>query len=68
MLAELLSREHRGRIVSAVCVRYQSDLAYLRAHRELERQPGGMIDVLHKRGFVSDRPKQPGNVHFERYW
>lgn len=38
MLAELLLRGHRGRIVSTVCVRYQRDLGYLDAHRELEKR------------------------------
>lgn len=38
MLAELLARGHQGNIVSAVCVRKQRDLAYLKGHRELERQ------------------------------
>jgi ferredoxin--NADP+ reductase len=36
MLAELLTRGHRGRIISVTCVRYRHDLAYLAAHRELE--------------------------------
>ncbi|TWU09204.1 Ferredoxin--NADP reductase [Symmachiella macrocystis] len=35
MLAELLQREHRGKIVSAVCVRYRSDLAYLDTHKQV---------------------------------
>ncbi len=38
MLAELLSRGHRGHLVSCVCVRKFSDLAYLHVHRELERR------------------------------
>ncbi len=38
MLAELLSRGHRGRILSAVCVRYRSDLAYLETHQKLTEQ------------------------------
>jgi len=38
MLAELLSRQHRGRIVSITCVRFLKDLAYLEQHRELERR------------------------------
>lgn len=36
MLAELLSRDHRGRIVSVVGARYRRDLAYEPAHRTLE--------------------------------
>jgi ferredoxin--NADP+ reductase len=36
MLAELLSRAHRGRIVSVCCVRYRKDLAYLARHRALQ--------------------------------
>jgi ferredoxin/flavodoxin---NADP+ reductase len=30
--------------------------------------PGSMLDLLLQRGFQIDDPKQPGNVHFERYW
>ena len=36
MLAELLARGHRGRIASAVCVRYERDLAYRAAHCAVE--------------------------------
>jgi ferredoxin--NADP+ reductase len=36
MLAELLSRQHRGRIVCVACVRYCRDLGYLETHRRLE--------------------------------
>jgi ferredoxin/flavodoxin---NADP+ reductase len=38
MIAELLSRGHRGQIVSIVCVRYDRDLGYLKVHRALEQQ------------------------------
>ena len=38
MLWELLRRGHRGRIVSASCVRYRKDLAYLSTHDELMRR------------------------------
>jgi ferredoxin/flavodoxin---NADP+ reductase len=38
MLAELLTAGHRGPITSVTCVRRQCDLAYLTAHRELERR------------------------------
>jgi ferredoxin--NADP+ reductase len=37
MVAELLYRGHRGRIVNCVCVRTVKDLAYLEPHRRLER-------------------------------
>jgi len=30
--------------------------------------PSSMLDLLLQRGFQIDDPKQPGNVHFERYW
>lgn len=36
MTAELLSRGHKGKIVSLCCVRYKQDLGYLSVHRELE--------------------------------
>lgn len=38
MIAELLSRGHRGRIVSAVCVRYRRDAAYRAVHEQLARR------------------------------
>jgi ferredoxin--NADP+ reductase len=38
MLWELLRRGHRGRILSACCVRYRRDLAYLPIHEELMRR------------------------------
>src|SRR5262245_42072575 len=38
MLWELLRRNHPGRILSACCVRYRRDLAYLETQRELERR------------------------------
>jgi ferredoxin--NADP+ reductase len=37
MLWELLRRQHGGRILSACCVRYQKDLAYIAMHEELMR-------------------------------
>jgi ferredoxin/flavodoxin---NADP+ reductase len=38
MVAELLKHRHRGRILSAVCVRNRADLGYLSVHRELEQR------------------------------
>jgi ferredoxin/flavodoxin---NADP+ reductase len=38
MLWELLSRSHRGRVLSACCVRYRKDLGYLAIHMELMRR------------------------------
>jgi ferredoxin--NADP+ reductase len=38
MLWELLCRGHTGRILSACCVRYRRDLAYLPQHEELMRR------------------------------
>jgi ferredoxin/flavodoxin---NADP+ reductase len=31
-------------------------------------QPTGVIEILEKRGFRSDQPREPGNIHFEEYW
>jgi ferredoxin--NADP+ reductase len=31
-------------------------------------QPTGMVEILIGRGFEIDRPKHPGNLHFEKYW
>lgn len=38
MLAELLSRGHRGQIVMVTCARYQRDFGYIEEHRRLERR------------------------------
>jgi ferredoxin--NADP+ reductase len=38
MLWELLRRGHRGRILSACCVRYRKDLGYLAIHTDLMRR------------------------------
>jgi ferredoxin--NADP+ reductase len=38
MLWELLRRGHTGRILSACCVRYRRDLAYIDTHQELMRR------------------------------
>lgn len=38
MLWDLLRRGHRGRILSACCVRYRRDLAYAATHAELMRR------------------------------
>jgi ferredoxin--NADP+ reductase len=38
MLWQLLHRGHAGRILSACCVRYRRDLAYLEIHQELMRR------------------------------
>jgi ferredoxin/flavodoxin---NADP+ reductase len=41
MVAELLRRNHEGKITVVTCARYRSDLAYLEVHRSLERRfPG----------------------------
>ena len=141
MLAELLRREHKGRIVSVVCTRLRNDLAYLNTHRRVESMfsnyaysalttrepenvdpslPGfigkryiqdyflsgeleldagfrfdsgnthvflcgnpamigatkspaettrpGMVELLSQRGFIADKPRYRGNIHFEKYW
>jgi ferredoxin--NADP+ reductase len=31
-------------------------------------QPTGVIELLEARGFHTDRPRDPGNIHFEEYW
>jgi ferredoxin/flavodoxin---NADP+ reductase len=38
MLWELLRRGHRGRILSATCVRFRKDLGYLSTHQELGKR------------------------------
>ena len=55
MLAELLSRGHRGQIVCATCVRYQHDLAYLAEHRKLE-------SMFSNYRYVSLTTREPQNL------
>ncbi len=31
-------------------------------------KPTGLVEVLERRGFCVDRPHEPGNIHFEKYW
>lgn len=31
-------------------------------------QPTGMVEVLERCGLHVDRPHEPGNIHFEKYW
>ena len=31
-------------------------------------EPSGLVEVLAHRGFQLDEPRQPGNIHVERYW
>ena len=37
MLADLLNRGHKGRLVATVCTRFEHDLGYLETHRRLEK-------------------------------
>jgi ferredoxin--NADP+ reductase len=60
MLAELLGRGHRGRIVSVCCVRYRKDLAYLGKHRALEEMfPNYRYVALTTRERENVDPSQP---------
>lgn len=36
--------------------------------RRVYPQPTGVIELLERLGFQVDRPEQPGNIHFEKYW
>jgi ferredoxin--NADP+ reductase len=31
-------------------------------------QPQGVVELLERRGFRVDQPREPGNIHFEEYW
>jgi ferredoxin--NADP+ reductase len=31
-------------------------------------EPTGVVQLLEERGFKCDRPREPGNIHFEKYW
>ena len=55
MLWELLRRAHAGRILSACCVRYRRDLAYLPLHEQLMRRYPRYI-------YLSLTTREAGNV------
>lgn len=38
------------------------------AGQRIYPNPTGVIELLERRGFQADRPGQPGNIHFEKYW
>ncbi len=60
MLWDLLRRGHQGRILSACCVRYHKDLAYLATHNELmHRYPNYT--------FVGMTTREPGNSRGKVY-
>lgn len=42
----------------------------LHTHDKSQRypQPTGMVELLENRGFIVDRPHEPGNIYFEKYW
>lgn len=71
MVAELLARGHGGRILSATCVRYRKDLAYLATHRELERQfPNYRYVALTTRepeNLVASRPDFVGKQYLQDF-
>jgi ferredoxin/flavodoxin---NADP+ reductase len=63
MLWELLRKEHQGRILSACCVRYRQDLAYLAIHQELMRRYPNYTylslttreaDTVHNKVYIQD--------------
>jgi ferredoxin--NADP+ reductase len=31
-------------------------------------QPTGVVELLEQRGLKCDRPREPGTIHFEKYW
>jgi ferredoxin--NADP+ reductase len=31
-------------------------------------KPTGVVELLEQRGFKCDRAREPGNIHFEKYW
>lgn len=55
MLWDLLRRGHRGRILSACCVRYRKDLGYLAIHEELMRRHPHYT-------YLSLTTREPGNA------
>lgn len=60
MIADLLGRSHRGRIASAVSVRFQMDAAYYLAHKELARRyPNYKNLVITTREAENLDPSQP---------
>jgi ferredoxin--NADP+ reductase len=60
MIAELLRREHEGRILDVVCVRYKADLAYTREHAVL-------VDRYPKYRYVTITTREPENEEKKVY-
>lgn len=60
MLWELLRRGHQGRILSACCVRYRQDLAYLAIHEELMRRYANYV-------YLSLATREPDTVNNKVY-
>ncbi len=60
MIAELLRREHEGRILDVVCVRYKADLAYTREHAVL-------VDRYPKYRYVTITTREPENEERKVY-
>jgi ferredoxin--NADP+ reductase len=57
MIAELLRRKHKGRILNVVCVRFKADLAYTREHAVLvDRYPAYRYQTITTR-----EPENEGN-------
>ena len=63
MLWELLRRRHAGKVLSACCVRYRRDLAYLPVHEELARRYPNYTylalttreaDTVHNKVYIQD--------------
>jgi ferredoxin--NADP+ reductase len=68
MIAELLAREHQGRIVNAVSVRWLRDAAYWKCHSELmKRFPNYRYALLATRESAPPADKQTCVVHSQRF-
>lgn len=71
MIAELLARGHRGRIVSVVSVRYLRDAAYLNSHQRLMQwYPHYQYFVLATRETTIDPPSNVivnGRYHLQQF-
>lgn len=69
MIAELLSRGHRGRILCATTTRYKNDLAYEDAHRRLEQRFSSYryvaLTTREPWNTDSDHPEYAGKWHLQ---
>lgn len=72
MVAELLSKGHRGRLISIVCVRQRRDLGYLETHEQLEKQYAQYrfvpLTTREPENLDPNAPNYVGKIYVQQYF